>query len=193
MDDSTEFDPATDRSYPEIELLDVDARYLAQAANRFRQSDDFRVLFEVVAICGQRGIQVPGWVGELFDEKLFGIKSLHHSSWDDALGPLHPKGKRLPEARKRLFLRGQIRRAVQRFLAKGQPIDDGLWELVADAINNEFTSLADDENERVVSPSLVKSIWYDIQRYPDALPPIQTLEEFEAETLAMISVSGPDR
>lgn len=131
---------------------------LAERQSRF-EAGDSKALFEAVRFCYFFCVPMPSWVGHGILDGLLKVENFELGSWDGAYGGPYPRKTRLPERRRRLVRAGAVAWEVEELSVTGTPIDDFIWEKVAENLNakNKDGKLF----EGGISGREAKSIWQE--------------------------------
>lgn len=114
-------------------------------------------LLQAIRFCYFRRVPLPEWVGQGIIDGLMKVENFHTGSWDDAFGRPYPPNTRLPDLRRRSERACAVAYEVKKLRTSGVPIDEFIWERVADNLN--ATPTINKIYEGQISANEAKEIW----------------------------------
>ena len=108
---------------------------LDELANQYRNGDKF-ALMQAIVKCAQVDLPLPEWTTKAFMQGYYGVLHAKFSSWDEAFGSPHPKGKHLNKARSDFRDFPRVHKLVREMRARPNPppLDDAFFEEVGKAL-----------------------------------------------------------
>ena len=134
-----------------VDLAKYVAARLDQHCKRFLAGESVALL-DVIEICATFRVPLPRWAADEFVKRFLSWADFSVPTLDEAFGVKRPKGMHLKARRHRELLRYGILREVDRLRKQGTPLDDGLFEEVANLIGG-------------VSAKTVCKIYYETPKY----------------------------
>ncbi len=96
---------------------------------------DQKKLFHGMHKCAAHGLPFPNWIGDEFCKGFHAWHSLRKPTLDSAFDLKRPKGIQMQKLRRNSILMLIVPREVEKLKTQGMPVDQALFDKVADGIN----------------------------------------------------------
>jgi hypothetical protein len=162
----------TDTGDAQTAFVRVSQEFLENCRSRFEAGDNFAVL-DAMAYCVRQYADVPHWLRAGFISKCDRLRKDKAFTLEEAFGPRFPKNAKLTALTERHKYGLVMYYIIEKRRANGSPIDEGLFDLVADDLGLSMSKVRryyywfkDDPDPR--------SAW--IRDNMDQLPSLEYLE-----------------
>jgi hypothetical protein len=131
------------------------ARYVAARLDKHHErflAGESVALLDALEVCATFRVPPPQWAADEFVIRFLSWADFSVQTLDEAFGVTRPKGMHLKARRHRESLRFNILREVARRRGLKQPVDEALFEAVAEAVGG-------------VSTQAIRKIYYETPKY----------------------------